>query len=69
MTRGLTPSALVLLLATLVAVAACGRAGSPLRPSQAAAEQAKLNKQAVPVAPTPNSRNTDKRFILDGLLE
>lgn len=69
MLRGLTPSAPVVLLATLFVVAACGRTGSPMRPSQAAVEQAKREKRAVPVAPTPNSQNPDKRFILDGLLE
>lgn len=51
-----------------VALCACGRAGAPLKPSEAAAAQAKANNEPAPVAPTPNSQNPDKPFILDRLL-
>ena len=47
----------------------CGRAGDPLKPSEAARLQAKENKQPPPPKPLPNENNPDKRFILDGLLE
>lgn len=50
-------------------LAACGRAGAPLKPSEAAIERAKENNETPPPAPVPNKNNPDKRFILDGLLE
>lgn len=52
-----------------VLLTACGRAGAPLKPSEAAREQAKANDQPLPPRPVPNAKNPDKRFILDGLLE
>ena len=50
-------------------VVGCGRAGAPLKPSEALRQQAKENKQPLPPAPTPNEKNPGKRFVLDGLLE
>jgi len=58
----------VMLTAALV-LSACGRRGDPLKPSEAAIEAAKSEKRNVPSKPTANSKNPDKRFILDGLLE
>ena len=60
---------ITLMLAGPTLLAGCGRDGAPLKPSQAAIERAKEAKQDQPAAPTPNSQNEDKRFILDGLLE
>ena len=59
---------LLIAFALAAALSACGRAGPPLKPSQAAAKQAKANGEPVPAAPTPNRANPDKSFILDGLL-
>jgi hypothetical protein len=64
-----TATVLVLLVAAPTLLSACGRDGSPLKPSQAAIERAKEAKEEPPQAPTPNSENTEKRFVLDGLLE
>ena len=59
---------LTLLLVALV-LASCGRAGAPLKPSEAAIEKAKADGTPKPEKPVPNSKNPDKRFVLDGLLE
>lgn len=64
-----TATFLVLLLAVSTILSACGRVGPPLRPSQAAIERAKEAGEEPPRAPTPNSQNEDKRFVLDGLLD
>ena len=64
--KGKSMVALVLAAAML---AACGRAGAPITPSQAAREEAKANQLPPPDQPAPNAKNDDKRFILDGLLE
>ena len=72
MATGLTSkfaTILILLLAAPTLLAACGRTDAPLKPSQAAIERAKEAKEEPPQAPTLNSQNTEKRFILDGLLE
>jgi len=47
----------------------CGRAGAPIKPSQASIQKAKAEKRSTPEAPTANRNAPDKRFILDGLLE
>jgi predicted small lipoprotein YifL len=59
----------VTMVAAAAVLSACGRAGPPIKPSQAAIERAKEAKETPPEAPVPNSQNEDKRFILDGLLE
>ena len=72
MATGLTSKSatvLVLLLTVPTLLAACGRAGPPIKPSQAAIERAKENNEEPPVAPVPNRSNAEKRFVLDGLLE
>ncbi|MGI9366118.1 MAG: hypothetical protein ACR2O8_13100 [Rhizobiaceae bacterium] len=56
-------------LALAALLAGCGRAGSPLKPSEAAVERAKEQNLPPPDVPVPNSQNPEKRFILDGLLE
>ncbi|MEN0040263.1 MAG: hypothetical protein AAF764_02895 [Pseudomonadota bacterium] len=56
-------------IAALVVVSGCGRAGSPVTPSQAAIDQAKEEERPAPERPTPNAQNPDKGFILDGLLK
>ena len=56
-------------LALILGLSGCGRSGPPLKPSVAAAKQAKEDKQPAPEKPTPNSQNKNKRFVLDGLLE
>lgn len=61
-----TTIAVLLSLAMLVG---CGRRGDPIKPSEAAIQAAKKEKQPIPAAPTPNASNPEKRFILDGLLE
>ncbi len=58
-----------LLILAISVLAACGRAGDPLKPSEAAIEHAKENKETPPPRPVPNKSNPDKRFVLDGLLE
>ncbi|MEP1207221.1 MAG: hypothetical protein ABJM29_06590 [Rhizobiaceae bacterium] len=58
-----------MLVAIAAVLSACGRAGPPIKPSQAAIERAKEAKQPLPEKPVPNSKNEEKRFILDGLLE
>ncbi|MEM9732048.1 MAG: hypothetical protein AAF903_01025 [Pseudomonadota bacterium] len=67
MTKLLPP--LTLLLATSLLVLGCGRSGAPLKPSEAAVNEAKANNQPAPTPPTPNSQNPDKPFILDRLLQ
>ena len=57
-----------LALAALV-LAACGRAGPPYTPSEAARIEAKDKNLPVPAAPVANVNNPDKPFILDGLLD
>ena len=57
------------MVAAASVLSACGRAGPPIKPSQAAIERAKEAKETPPEAPVPNKENEDKRFILDGLLE
>ena len=57
------------LLAALLLLTGCGRAGAPLKPSAAVAKQAKADGVPAPEVPTPNSQNPEKRFILDGLLD
>ncbi|MEP2559079.1 MAG: hypothetical protein ABJH63_16645 [Rhizobiaceae bacterium] len=64
-----TATVLVLLVAASALLSACGRVGPPLKPSEAAIQQAKDAGEEPPQAPTPNSENTEKRFVLDGLLE
>lgn len=59
---------LLLLAALACSLAACGRAGPPIKPSEAAAKRAAQNGETAPPAPTPNAQNPDKPFILDGLL-
>jgi len=58
----------IILIAALF-LASCGRAGPPIKPSEAAIKQAKEDKTPVPEKPVPNNKNPEKRFILDGLLE
>ena len=60
---------LALLMIAGLVLAGCGRAGDPLKPSEAAIERAKEAKKPPPPSPLPNKDNPDKRFILDGLLE
>ena len=60
---------LIAALTASVLLSGCGRNGAPLRPSEAAIEQAKEEERPAPAAPTPNVQNQEKRFILDGLLE
>lgn len=62
---GLTVAA----FAVAILLVGCGRAGSPLKPSEAAIERAKEQKLPPPDVPVPNKQNPEKRFILDGLLE
>ncbi len=60
----------VLLLASLVAVAGCGRKAGLDTPFEAAVnarKDAERNKEPVPPEPTPPVE--DKPFVLDGLLE
>ena len=64
-----TKMLVVLLAACPIVLAGCGRKGPPLKPSEAAIQNAKANKQPAPDRPTPNSENPDKKFILDGLLD
>lgn len=64
-----TATVFVLLVTVPALLAACGRAGAPLTPSQAAIEHAKEAGEEPPERPTPNRQNEDKRFILDGLLD
>ena len=64
-----TGTLVVMMVAVAAVLSACGRAGPPMKPSQAAIERAKEAKETPPEAPVPNSENEDKRFILDGLLE
>ncbi|MEL6744673.1 MAG: hypothetical protein AAFO68_04290 [Pseudomonadota bacterium] len=59
----------VALIVSLGALSACGRMGDPIKPSQAAINEAKANKQPAPKKPVPNEQNPEKRFVLDGLLE
>ena len=54
---------------SIAMLAGCGRKGDPLKPSDAAIAQAKEEKRPAPDAPTPNKKNTGKRFVLDGLLD
>ncbi|MEL6783228.1 MAG: hypothetical protein AAFO61_02245 [Pseudomonadota bacterium] len=67
MTKLFTPFAF--LLATSLLVSGCGRSGAPLKPSEAAAKEAKANNQPAPARPVPNNQNPDKPFILDRLLQ
>jgi predicted small lipoprotein YifL len=64
-------TATTMLAITLVAamLTSCGRAGSPLKPSEAARDRAKAENLPPPEKPVSNRDNTEKRFILDGLLE
>jgi predicted small lipoprotein YifL len=62
-------SRVILLSLTSLALVACGRAGAPYTPSEAARIEAKELGEPAPAAPTPNAQNQDKRFILDGLLD
>lgn len=60
----------VLLLASLVAAAGCGRKAGLDTPFEAAVnarKDAERNKEPVPPEPTPPVE--DKPFVLDGLLE
>ncbi|MEM1039930.1 MAG: hypothetical protein AAGI12_10730 [Pseudomonadota bacterium] len=59
----------VALIISLGTLSACGRAGDPIKPSQAAINEAKASKQPTPNKPVPNEQNPEKRFVLDGLLE
>ena len=67
--RGTFKTISVLIMVLPLALYGCGRAGAPLKPSEAAIERAKANKEPLPEAPVSNSTNEDKRFILDGLLD
>ncbi|MEL6967146.1 MAG: hypothetical protein AAGM04_07170 [Pseudomonadota bacterium] len=58
-----------LLIGCAIAVSACGRAGPPIKPSQAAIAAAKEEKRPAPARPVANAQNPDKKFILDGLLD
>lgn len=72
MTTGLTKktaTVLMLLVTAAALLSACGRVGPPLKPSEAAIQRAKDAGEEPPQAPTPNSQNTEKRFVLDGLLD
>lgn len=63
---------LTLITATILALtllAGCGRSGAPLKPSEAIAKKAKDNKQPILETRKPNSKNDEKRFILDSLLD
>ena len=64
-----TSMLVVLMAASSIVLAGCGRKGPPLKPSEAAIQNAKANKEPVPDRPTPNSENPEKKFILDGLLD
>ena len=64
-----TATVLVLLATVPTLLAACGKVGAPLKPSQAAIERAKEAGEVPPEAPVPNRNNEDKRFVLDGLLD
>lgn len=55
---------LALVLSLAAGLAACGRAGAPLTPTQAAAEAAEENPDAAQPAPP----RQDRRFVLDPLL-
>lgn len=66
--KGIHFSVLLAVTSSLL-LAGCGRKGAPLKPSEAAIEQAKKEERPAPEAPTPNASNPEKRFILDGLLE
>ncbi len=57
------------LLIGAAVLSGCGRAGAPLKPSQAELERSKAENGSKSQAPIPNRENTEKRFILDGLLE
>lgn len=60
----------VLILASLVAVAGCGRKAGLDTPFEAAVnarKEAARNKEPLPPEPTPPVE--DKPFVLDGLLE
>ena len=60
---------LAILAFAAATLAACGRAGDPYTPSEAARRQAKEEGRPAPQTPTPNRENEGKRFVLDGLLE
>ncbi len=60
---------LAIALMAALTLASCGRAGPPIKPSDAAIKQAKKDGTPAPEKPVPNSKNPDKRFVLDGLLE
>ena len=68
MTGKLAPTLAILLIAGST-MSGCGRAGAPLKPSEAEIQRAKAENRKPPEAPIPNRKNPDKRFILDGLLE
>lgn len=58
------PAALWLVLAGALALSACGRAGAPLTPYEAAVEAAKENE-----TPPPPPPERDPPFVLDKLLQ
>jgi predicted small lipoprotein YifL len=60
---------IVAMLVAVLALASCGRAGPPIKPSEAAIKKAKADGTPAPEKPVPNAQNPDKRFVLDGLLE
>ena len=58
------------LLATMAAVAACGRRGNLDTPYQAAVQARKdAGKAGQPLPPAPQKPATDKPFILDKLIQ
>lgn len=59
----------IVLLAALSLLAGCGRAGPPIKPSEALAKKAKEEGEPAPEKPVPNARNPQKRFILDKLID
>lgn len=60
---------ILLLVVVSLALAACGRAGAPYTPSEAARLEAKDLGEPAPPRPVPNAANESKPFVLDALLD